>query len=185
MQSLRNSQKQNEQDEVKPDLHQPLVTIAIPTYNRLERLKKALNCALDQTYPNIEIIVLDNASNDGTKDYLEYMSRITSNLKIIRNKNNVGLIRNIQQIPGLAKGKYLHVLSDDDYVERTFISTGVADLENYPTASMWYCRCRLIDKKDRFIRFSTKRKRIETGEQFIMNFLNKESDWLFCSCLFQ
>ena len=48
---------------------EPLFSIAIPTYNRLEMLKKAVDSALKQIYSNIEIIILNNCSTDGTKEW--------------------------------------------------------------------------------------------------------------------
>ena len=53
----------------------PLVTIAIPTYNRADGyLKEAIQSALDQTYPNLEIIVSDNCSIDDTESIVKCLS---------------------------------------------------------------------------------------------------------------
>lgn len=71
----------------------PLLTIAIPTYNRLEKLKISLNKILDYTkgHDEIEIFVSDNASTDGTKEYVKDVQKENSNLKYYRNIANLGL----------------------------------------------------------------------------------------------
>ena len=58
----------------------PLVSVLIPTYNRKELLKRAINSVLNQTYKNIEIYVTDNASTDGT---FEVMQELLKNDKRI------------------------------------------------------------------------------------------------------
>ena len=64
---------------------QPLVSVIIPTYNRAEYVKKAVESVLNQTYKNIEIIVVDGSLNDETEKILQpYL--IDSRIKYIRQK---------------------------------------------------------------------------------------------------
>jgi glycosyltransferase involved in cell wall biosynthesis len=95
----------------------PLFSIVIPTYNRLSLLKEALASAQAQTYPNLEIVLLDNHSDDGTFEYIKACAVNDNRLRIVRNSENIGPIANFQQIPEHAKGEYLLILSDDDLIE--------------------------------------------------------------------
>jgi glycosyltransferase involved in cell wall biosynthesis len=62
----------------------PLVSICIPTYNRAGLVKKAIDSALSQTYTNIEILVVDNASTDNIEDIISDYSDVR--LKFFKNK---------------------------------------------------------------------------------------------------
>ncbi len=88
----------------------PLVSAVITTHNRLNLLKHAIDSVVSQTYKNIEIIVVDDASTDETQAYLASLDNITS----IRVDKSLGgnHARNIGICS--AKGKYVAFLDDDD-----------------------------------------------------------------------
>lgn len=88
------------------------VTVAIPTFNRLDLLKRSIDSVLIQRYPSLEIIVSDNASTDGTISYLQ--SLCDPRLKIIFNPKNVGMVANWDRCLMEATGTYFLLLSDDD-----------------------------------------------------------------------
>jgi len=102
----------------------PLVTVAIPTFNRASLLKDCLNSAFSQTYENYEVVVSDNASTDGTSDLLELLSHPT--LRVVRQQTNIGLIPNWNACLAEAKGDYVLFLSDDDRIEPEMLERCVA-----------------------------------------------------------
>jgi Glycosyltransferases involved in cell wall biogenesis len=91
-----------------------VLTIAIPTYNRVFTLKQALKYVLQQYSEKIEILVSDNASDDGTEEYMKRICEENKEVIYIRNKKNMGFLKNFQQCARLAAGKYLLFLGDDD-----------------------------------------------------------------------
>ena len=92
----------------------PLVTIAIPTFNRASLLKDCVLAALSQTYQNFEILVSDNASTDETEEVLrEFTDR---RLRVVRQKTNIGLLPNWNACLAEAKGDYIVFVSDDDRI---------------------------------------------------------------------
>ncbi|PIE92532.1 hypothetical protein CO726_26165 [Bacillus fungorum] len=98
----------------------PLVSILIPTYNRPLYFELALQSVLNQTYPNIEIIIGDDSTNDKTKKLVEdkYLP-FYKNIRYIKNDENVGQFKNDIMLFNLANGEYINYLMDDDlYTEK-------------------------------------------------------------------
>lgn len=56
------------------DRNLPLVSVVIPTYNRVRTLPRAIDSVLNQTYQNLELIVMDDGSEDGTEEYVKNMA---------------------------------------------------------------------------------------------------------------
>lgn len=90
----------------------PLITIAIPTYNRASWLKDCVHSALSQTYQNFEVIVSDNASTDNTPQLLTEFD--DPRLRVVRQNSNIGLMPNWNACLAEAKGEYIVFLADDD-----------------------------------------------------------------------
>lgn len=95
-------------------MNDPLVSVYISTHNRLDKLKKAIDSVRNQDYEKIEIIVCDDASDDGTKNYISNLSKVDSRVRYFRNETNKGacVARNL----GIdnANGKFITGLDDDD-----------------------------------------------------------------------
>lgn len=112
-----------------------LVTAIITTHNRQELLKRAVESVFLQTYPNIELIVVDDASTDGTDEYcsvlpLQYIHISKQESKGGNYACNLGI--------KIAKGEYIAFLDDDDYWLPTKIEKQVALIEN-KDCELVYC----------------------------------------------
>ncbi|MBO7612149.1 MAG: glycosyltransferase family 2 protein [Elusimicrobia bacterium] len=88
--------------------------IFIITYNRIEKLGYTLNRILEGPIKNYDIKILDNCSDDGTKEFCEDFIEKHDNFKYVRNKINIGLSGNIIRAMELASKKWLWILCDDD-----------------------------------------------------------------------
>ncbi len=96
----------------------PLLTFAIPTFNRARKLNQILGILQEQmrSETRVELIVSDNASSDSTADLVtEYQNRGLT-IQYIRNKSNIGADRNILQCYEQAAGKYVWIFGDDDLI---------------------------------------------------------------------
>ena len=89
-----------------------IVSIIIPTYKRVEKLKRAIDSVLSQTFTNWELIIIDNHSLDGTKELVDDYNNPKIKMLLIKNNGNIAKSRNL----GIKKsnGKYLALLDSDD-----------------------------------------------------------------------
>lgn len=108
----------------------PLVTIAIPTFNRASWLRDCVVAALAQSYKNFEIVVSDNASTDETGEMLREFH--DPRLRVVRQERNIGLIPNWNACLAEAKGDYIVFVSDDDRVAPWLLERCIALLRLDP-----------------------------------------------------
>lgn len=102
----------------------PLLTIAIPTWNRAVHLRRMLNALLPMTVDfadRIEIIVSDNASSDDTPAVLADACGDRPDVRVLRNATNIGGDGNIANCFRLARGTYVWIMGDDDIPKSGFI----------------------------------------------------------------
>ncbi|BAU41761.1 glycosyltransferase family 2 protein [Leptolyngbya sp. O-77] len=114
-----------------------LVSVIMPTYNRPDFLRVAIQSALQQSYRNIEIIVSDNCSPENPQALID--SFCDSRIRFWRNETNLGLFGNAMKAVSLARGKYLSFLHDDDEWDARFLENLVPALEQYPEATIAFC----------------------------------------------
>jgi len=106
---------------ITPNQNLPLVSICIPTYNGGKYIKETLECALNQTYTNIEVIITDDYSLDNTIDICESYARKDNRIKIYKNKKNLGLVGNWCESIEKASSKWVKFLFQDDLIENNCI----------------------------------------------------------------
>jgi glycosyltransferase involved in cell wall biosynthesis len=90
-----------------------LVTVYIPTKNRLQLLRRAVNSVLSQTHRQIELIVVSDGSDDGTCEYVNALREHIS-VKLIHNDKSVGACAARNQAIHAASGQFITGLDDDD-----------------------------------------------------------------------
>jgi glycosyltransferase involved in cell wall biosynthesis len=108
----------------------PLVTIGIPTFNRARLLDRALTAVQLQDYPNLEVIVSDNASpGDETERIVESHRDQIASLCYIKHPTGVAPISNFMHVLVRASGRYFMWLADDDEISENYVSSLVSALE--------------------------------------------------------
>lgn len=90
------------------------VSILIPVYNRESLLGECIESALSQTYDNFEVVIVDNASTDKTWEVCQAWAERDGRIRIFRNEENIGPVRNWQRCIDLAYGEYSKFLFSDD-----------------------------------------------------------------------
>ncbi|PKL70331.1 MAG: hypothetical protein CVV30_02940 [Methanomicrobiales archaeon HGW-Methanomicrobiales-1] len=120
----------------------PLVSICIPTYNRAGMVGKAIDSALSQSYPNIEVLVVDNASDDAIESVITGYN--DSRLHFYKNPKNLGIFGNFNRCVELSHGEYIHILHSDDFIDSNFTMTCVEFMESHPGVMMTFSSARMI-----------------------------------------
>lgn len=105
-----------------------LVSVLIPTYNRVRFLPEAIESALKQTYKNVEIVVVDDGSTDSTEDLMDYYTKKYDNIHYYKLKHkNAANARNF----GVTKcnGEYICLCDSDDIMNPERVKESVKRLE--------------------------------------------------------
>ncbi|MEY3601825.1 MAG: hypothetical protein RL169_1069 [Armatimonadota bacterium] len=118
-------------------MHPPILTIAIPTYNRFETLCTNLSRLVPLLTQDVCVLVLDNASTDDTRNLTDWVkaNHPDASIRVIRNITNVGAGANVTRCFELAETPWVWTLSDDDPVKPDAV-TGILDvIARNPTAA--------------------------------------------------
>lgn len=112
-----------------------LVSICIPTYNRLSDLHRSVQSALGQTHQPVEVLVADNASTDGTAEWLHLQAGGDPRLRVLTSDVNLGPTENFNRVRGAARGAFVMWLGDDDWLDEGYVEVCVARLRDDPRAA--------------------------------------------------
>ncbi|MFZ1305073.1 MAG: glycosyltransferase family 2 protein [Ferruginibacter sp.] len=131
----------------------PLVTIAIPTYNNERYIADAITSAMAQDYPNLEILIADDASEDNTEQIVRSFCT-DPRVHYFKNKKNIGRVANYHKaLYQLATGEWYLNLDGDDYLtDPSFISKAVSWTRDYDNVVMVTGACeRVVNGKLHYV----------------------------------
>jgi glycosyltransferase involved in cell wall biosynthesis len=126
----------------------PLVSIVTPSYNQARFLETTIRSVLDQDYPNLEYIIVDGGSTDGSQEIIE---RYSNRLAWWISERDQGQTDAINKGFARAQGEVLAWLNSDDTYQPEAISEAVAYLQEHPTVGMVYGDANLIDETGQVI----------------------------------
>jgi len=129
----------------------PRVSIGVPVYNGEAFLASTLESLCGQTFRDIEIIISDNASTDGTESIARRFASQDSRIEYIRQDRNLGASANYNVVVHRATGEFFKWAAHDDMCEPTFIDACVQLLEAHPEAVLAYPKSVLISDHNEFI----------------------------------
>jgi glycosyltransferase involved in cell wall biosynthesis len=161
----------------------PLVTIAISTYNRANSyLPRALDSALSQTYPNLEVIVADNCSSDDTGGVVA--RRADRRVRYFRHEANIGPNNNFNFCLEQARGDYFLLLHDDDRIDPDFVESCIAAAGHGGNHGVIRTGTRIVDGADTSVHEVPNRcAGLSTSDLFLTWFKHRTAFYL-CSTLF-
>ncbi len=127
----------------------PLASVCIPAYNCADYIQEAVDSALAQTYPRLEVVIVDNASIDATSALIDQYR--DPRIGFFRNPRNLGMEANWNRCLELARGKYITLLPADDLLAPDAVAARVAVLEEPGRESVVfaYSARQLIDRAGR------------------------------------
>jgi glycosyltransferase involved in cell wall biosynthesis len=159
----------------------PLVSIIIPCYNSDQFVGEAIESALAQSYPSLEILVVDDGSTDRSK---EMISRYPVRLILNDHRGGVSAARNrgIKE----SRGEFLLFLDSDDRLLPNAVASGLATLQQYPDCAMVVSAHNLIKVDGQLIRTKAKTSRTEDAYRRLLrsNFVECTSSALFRRSMF-
>ncbi|MFC7321844.1 glycosyltransferase family 2 protein [Halobacillus campisalis] len=126
--------------------NEDLISVIIPTRNRVNLLKVAIESVLNQTYENLELFIIDEASNDSTPEYLRSIE--DPRVKIITHEQPKG--GNIARNNGLkqSKGNYIAFLDDDDVWAKRKLELQLEIMNQRPSVGIVSCNNFYLDEND-------------------------------------
>lgn len=139
-----------------------LVSIIIPLYNSKEYIEQCVRSLINQTYQDIEIIIVNDGSTDGFEDLAPYLSNLDKRIKLI-NKTNEGVSEARNTGLRAAKGEFCTFVDADDYVSKEFIAYMV-DLIKYDGGADMALSLNCYTRKDEKQITEDKRKKIQSNE---------------------
>jgi len=117
-------------------MEEKLVSVIAPAYNHHQYIEKCLYSIIDQTYENIELIIIDDNSPDNTTEIIEEIinkkfikNRFNGNIKFLKHKENMGAHNSINQGLSLAAGQYLTIVNTDDMYEKNRFTLMINQME--------------------------------------------------------
>jgi Glycosyl transferase family 2 len=112
----------------------PVVSIGLAVRNGRETVGRCIESVLSQDFADLELIVADNVSDDGTVETVEEYARIDPRVRVSVNPFDIGSHENMNRVLAAARGRYFRWISADDWLEPGCLSAGVRALESQPGA---------------------------------------------------
>ncbi len=126
-----------------------LVSIVLPTHNRRMLLAEAIGSCLQQTYPLIEVVVVDDGSSDGTEEYVRGLQ--DERIVYFKLSPGQGMVAAFNAGLSRARGAYLTLLSDDDLYVPEAVAVLADELDRDPAVDFVYAHYDNIDAQGRFL----------------------------------
>ena len=127
----------------------PLISIGLPVYNGEKYLEICLRNLVEQTFPDFEIIVSDNASGDGTDAICRRFAESDPRIRYYRAEANQGASWNYNRVLELARGRYFKWAAYDDLLSPDFLEACLLSLEKDPDLVLSYGVTTIIDAEGR------------------------------------
>ncbi|MFD2823323.1 glycosyltransferase family 2 protein [Lacinutrix iliipiscaria] len=153
------------------------VSVVLPNFNHENYLKQRIDSILNQTYQDFELIILDDASSDGSSKFLKRYSDHSKVSQVLINKENSGSVFK-QWIKGInhAKGEYVWIAESDDYADEKFLEHTVNLLEANDNLGMVFTDSfKVYDNRKEMGLVSSSRKILETLVHEENNIIHKNN----------
>lgn len=122
-----------------------LVSVIIPVYNVEKYVKEAIQSIQNQTYKNLEIIIIDDGSIDNTYNIVEKLAKDDNRIKLYKNEKNLKIVKTLNRALSLANGEYIARMDGDDISSVDRIEKKVKLLEENKQFDLVGCSMKAID----------------------------------------
>ncbi len=131
------------------DLENAKVSVVLPCYNQINYVHEAIDSVLNQSYKNLELILVDNKSTDGTKEVLSKYAEKDKRVKCIFHERNLGFTKSINDGFAAATGELVAIHNSDDVWHANKLEMQAGVFENHPEVDVVSCDAEIIDQHGR------------------------------------
>jgi len=162
----------------------PKIDIVIPTYNRSNYLKFAIDSVLKQTCQEFDLYILDNCSNDNTREVVESFS--STKVKYIVNEANLGMVGNWNRALETGGNDFLNILHDDDILEPDFVRKVLDFYGENGEVAFLHTAAYIVDGNNMILKKHIKNYiPITSSDQFFLNYIKFGMSIICPSVVFQ
>ena len=129
------------------------ISIGLPVYNGARYLRRTIETILAQSFPDFELILLDNASTDETPDICQTYAAVDNRIRVLRNRHNIGAVPNWNLALGMARFPYFKWAAYDDVHEATFLEKTYAVMEADGGVVLCHTQSRFVDEDEQDLPF--------------------------------
>lgn len=127
-----------------------IVSVIIPVYNNADYVEKCIRSVMNQSWRNLDIIVVDDGSSDGSEDILDKLAAVDNRIRLVHQDNHgVAAARN--KGLELAQGQFLTFVDGDDYIDRNYIQR-LLRRQRETGAELVICGLEFVDKEGHVIK---------------------------------
>lgn len=136
------------------------ISVILAVFNRKDKIKRAINSVLGQTFKNFELVIVDDGSTDGVEKYIFPHLKKYSNFKYIRH-NNRNTALSLNAGIKIAEGKYITFLDSDDEYKKEHLKIRFEFMEANRNADLLHSNCEFIGKeKDMYVPDARNQKKL-------------------------
>ncbi|TRZ53935.1 MAG: glycosyltransferase family 2 protein [Dehalococcoidia bacterium] len=149
--------------------HTPRVSIGLPVYNGERYIEAAIDSILTQTYCDLELIIVDNASTDQTPRICREYAAKDKRIRYYRNKINMGVVANFNRAFKFSSGEYFKWAAHDDVLAPEFLSKCINILDNDPSIVLCHSKTGCIDEHGKLVgiyNYNVKTDLLKSHERF-------------------
>ncbi len=112
--------------------HLPVISVVMPTYNRIDLLPRSIESILNQTYKDFEFIIVDDGSTDGSVSLIRDYQKKDKRIRLIQNDKNRGISYSRNRGMDVARGKYIAIMDSDDFSEPDRLQKSIRFFQKHP-----------------------------------------------------
>ncbi len=136
------------------DNNTPLVSVIVPAYNHERYIDDLLDSLIDQSYPNIELLICDDSSKDDTFNKIlnrkQELEKRFKRVCICQNEENLGVVKTLNKLISLTQGKYIKDIASDDIILHDGIEKLVSFYENNQQYDLIFSNCIICDENTHY-----------------------------------
>ena len=154
----------------------PTVSVIVPNFNHARFLPRRIESILEQTFQDFEIIAMDDASTDNSREILADYAKQAPMRLLINEENSGSAFIQWRRGAELAVGKYLWIAESDDYADSRLLEVLMSEMHRHPNVGLAYCQSFNVDERDEILGSCAQWTRDLHSDRWNRDFVNHGRD---------